>query len=127
LTNKPHLLPIINDTVKEKGDCTMRYSIQEMKNSGFTYYEIMDTANHCRVVFTTKDYCQAAAKQQELEDRSKEPQDLYATVTIRLTTREGESYEAACDRLYEFLYDSLCNAADHNCDFWIEDTHYEDD
>lgn len=105
----------------------MRYSIQEMKNSGFTYYEIIDTADKCRTVFTTKDHCQAAAKRQELEDQSKEPQDLYATVTIRLTTRECESYEAACEYLYEFLYDSLCNAADHSCDFWIEDTHYEDD
>lgn len=105
----------------------MRYSIQEMKNGGFPYYEIIDTENRSRVVFTTKDYCQATAKQQELEEQHKGPKDLYATVTIRLTTREGESYEAACDHLYEFLYDCLCNAADHSCDFWIEDAHFEED
>jgi hypothetical protein len=62
-----------------------------------------------------------------LENLLRDPEDLYANVTIRLTMLEGETYEEACDRLYDFLYDSLCNAADHDCDFWIESTHIEED
>lgn len=34
----------------------MRYTIQEMKNSGYTYYQIIDTANNCAVVFQSVNY-----------------------------------------------------------------------
>lgn len=39
----------------------MRYTIQEMKNSGFTYYQIIDTENKCAVVLETINYMLAAA------------------------------------------------------------------
>lgn len=47
----------------------MKYSLQEMKDSGFTYYEIIDTENHCKVVFSSKNYC---AAYDELERFGKE-------------------------------------------------------
>ena len=34
----------------------MRFTIQEMKDSGFTYYQVIDTENGCQVMHTTKDY-----------------------------------------------------------------------
>lgn len=34
----------------------MRYTIQEMKKSGYTYYEIIDTENNCNVVFSSINY-----------------------------------------------------------------------
>ena len=39
----------------------MRYTIQEMKNSGFTYYQIIDTANKCRIVLESVNYMLVAA------------------------------------------------------------------
>ena len=34
----------------------MKYTIQEMKSSGYTYYEIIDTENNCTVVFRSINY-----------------------------------------------------------------------
>lgn len=31
----------------------MRYQLQEMKNSGFTYYEIIDTENNNKIMFSS--------------------------------------------------------------------------
>ena len=44
----------------------MRYSLQEMNFSGYTYYEIIDTENKCKVIFTTKNYSKAIEKLIEL-------------------------------------------------------------
>lgn len=33
-----------------------RFVIQEIKISGFTHYEIIDTENKCKTVYTNKDY-----------------------------------------------------------------------
>ena len=33
-----------------------RFVIQEMKISGFTHYEIIDTENECKTVYTSRDY-----------------------------------------------------------------------
>jgi hypothetical protein len=46
---------------------TMRYSLQEMNGSGFTYYEIIDTENACKVVFSTKSYIAALDELKRLE------------------------------------------------------------
>ena len=51
--------------------------------------------------------------------------NLKATVTISLVMRDGETEEEAADRLYDLMYDGLCNAADHHCEFWIENTNQE--
>lgn len=34
----------------------MRYSLQETKRSGFTYYEIIDTEDNCKVLYYSRDY-----------------------------------------------------------------------
>lgn len=34
----------------------MRFVMQEMKWSGYTYYEIIDTENNCEVVFRSAGY-----------------------------------------------------------------------
>ena len=47
---------------------------------------------------------------------------LYANVEIELMMRDGETEEQAASRLYDLLYDGLCNAADHEADFWIRGT-----
>ena len=44
-----------------------RYSLQEMKLDGFTYYEIMDTENNCSTLYTSKDYVQICKFMQYLE------------------------------------------------------------
>lgn len=43
-----------------------RYSFQELKNSGFTYYEIIDTLNNCEVVYRSKKYIDTISKLNEL-------------------------------------------------------------
>ncbi len=45
----------------------MRYSWQELNISGFTYYEILDTENHCNVVFMSSNYCAAIEELKRLE------------------------------------------------------------
>ena len=50
---------------------------------------------------------------------------LKATVTLSLVMREGETEEQANDRLYDLLYEGLCQTADHDCEFWIENTYKE--
>lgn len=44
----------------------MRYSLQEMNFSGFTYYEIIDTENKCKTIHKTKDCTEATKKLEEL-------------------------------------------------------------
>ena len=44
-----------------------RYFLQEMKKSGFPYYEIIDTADGCDVVYFTFDHADALEKLKELE------------------------------------------------------------
>lgn len=34
----------------------MRYILQEMNNSGYTYYEIIDTENKCKTVYRSVNY-----------------------------------------------------------------------
>ena len=51
---------------------------------------------------------------------------LNSTVTITLFMREGETVEQAEARLFDHLYEGLCNAADHECEFWIESTSEEE-
>ena len=50
---------------------------------------------------------------------------LRATVEITLLVREGETFEEAQNRLYDLLYDGLCNTAEHEAEFWIETTEEE--
>ena len=45
----------------------MRYSIQEMNNSGFTYYEVIDTADNCKTVFQTTNYIESLDFTRQLE------------------------------------------------------------
>ena len=51
---------------------------------------------------------------------------LYANVRLELIMRDGETEEAALDRLYKLLYDGVCNTEEHNCDFWIENASFEE-
>ena len=46
--------------------------------------------------------------------------ELKATVTVSLAMREEETEEQASDRLYDLMYEGLCQTADHHCEFWIE-------
>lgn len=48
--------------------------------------------------------------------------ELKATVEISLVMRDGETYEEAENRLYDLLYDGLCNNAEAEMEFWILDT-----
>lgn len=56
----------------------MRYTIQKRNNSGFTFYQIVDTEDNCDVVATTRNYIAAMniwCKLSEIED------ETYATTT----------------------------------------------
>lgn len=46
---------------------------------------------------------------------------LRATVTVTLCMGENETIEDAKDRLYDVLFDGLCNNADHMVDFVVEE------
>ncbi len=48
--------------------------------------------------------------------------ELKATVEITLLMRDGETFEEAENRLYDLLYDGLCNNAEAEMEFWILDT-----
>ena len=50
---------------------------------------------------------------------------INANITLKLTVEDSKPEYVALRELYDFLYDSLCNAADHSCDFWIESTSLE--
>lgn len=49
---------------------------------------------------------------------------LDATVKISLVMSEGETEEAAAERLYDLLFDGLCRVAE--CEFWVESTSQEE-
>lgn len=51
---------------------------------------------------------------------------LMADVRITMLMRNGETEEDAQDRLYNLMYDGLCNVADHNVDFEILSQSLED-
>ena len=51
---------------------------------------------------------------------------LKATVTLSLVMKKGETEGQANDRLYDLMYEGLCQASDHDCEFWIESTNEED-
>lgn len=44
-----------------------RYFLQEMKAGGYPYYEIVDAANSCEVVYFTFDHSDAQENLEELE------------------------------------------------------------
>ena len=48
------------------------------------------------------------------------PMELVETVTVRLLMRDGETMEEAKERLFQLMYDGLCNVSDHVCDFVVE-------
>lgn len=49
----------------------MRYTAQEMNNSGFIYYAIIDTENACKIVYTTKDYWEMEERLERWNDNHK--------------------------------------------------------
>lgn len=51
----------------------MRYSLQEMNNSGFTYYEIIDTENNCSTKYASKNYVQIYNFMKWLENNKNMP------------------------------------------------------
>lgn len=44
-------------------------------------------------------------------------EELCAEIVVRLSLRENETAKQAEDRLYNILYDGLCNNAEHQIDF----------
>lgn len=51
--------------------------------------------------------------------------NIKITAEIILTKRPKETEEELRDRLYDLMWDGLCNAADHQCDFWIITERFE--
>lgn len=49
-----------------------------------------------------------------------------ATVTISLELHDGETEEAAGNRLYDLLYEGVVQVADTSCDFWVEEAQVDD-
>lgn len=47
-----------------------RYIIQELNNSGFTHYKIIDTENKCKVIYKSKDYTTITKVLKELETKT---------------------------------------------------------
>lgn len=45
---------------------------------------------------------------------------------IKLLAREGETQEELSNRLYDLMYDGLCNVTDHECEFWIEEEDFHE-
>ena len=52
--------------------------------------------------------------------------ELSATVNIKLMLREGETQDAAENRLSDILWEGLCQLADHHVDFWVEEANVID-
>lgn len=89
----------------------MRYSLQEMNISGFTYYEIIDTDNRCKVVFMSSNHCAAIEELKRLERLEEHKQvaskingvlrdtvdDLFIALHDELNIAEGDaSPELVC-------------------------------
>ena len=47
---------------------------------------------------------------------------LKASIEIHLLMRDGETHEEAENRLYDLLWEGLCCNANHEADFWIDNT-----
>ena len=51
----------------------MRYTLQQINDGGYISYEIIDTKNKCRTLYTSKNYTQIYAFMQWLENNSDMP------------------------------------------------------
>lgn len=49
-----------------------------------------------------------------------ENNSIEVTLTVKMLKRENETEEQAQDRLYNVLYDGLCNNAEHQIEFTYE-------
>ena len=49
-----------------------------------------------------------------------ENNSIEVTLTVKMLKRENETEEQVQDRLYNVLYDGLCNNAEHQIEFTYE-------